>query len=147
MELSKKYLITKYEQSNEHVKVSLISSLFYFMEKSFSLFPIELYGHNQLPKICFTVVKKRHNTRFFNYDKQSNQMNNVQPGDRVLSFSDDLFKLACPFQGRLLIQISTPQMDLIFTWILMPLFKEHRDQRFTMCYTMILDLHRTKSNN
>ncbi|UJR24794.1 hypothetical protein I4U23_006169 [Adineta vaga] len=40
----------------------------------------ELYGHNPLPKICFTIVKKRHNTRFFVYDKQSNQTNNVQPG-------------------------------------------------------------------
>jgi len=25
----------------------------------------ELYGHNQLPQICFVVVKRRHNTRFF----------------------------------------------------------------------------------
>ncbi|CAF1347631.1 unnamed protein product [Adineta ricciae] len=40
----------------------------------------ELYGHNQLPKICFVVVKKRHNTRFFTWDKQTNQTNNVQPG-------------------------------------------------------------------
>ncbi|CAF1268322.1 unnamed protein product [Rotaria sp. Silwood1] len=40
----------------------------------------ELYGHNDLPKICFTVVKKRHNTRFFSWDKQSNQTNNIQPG-------------------------------------------------------------------
>ncbi|CAF0840758.1 unnamed protein product [Adineta ricciae] len=40
----------------------------------------EFYGHNQLPKICFTVVKKTHNTRFFIYDKQSNQTSNVQPG-------------------------------------------------------------------
>ncbi|CAF1508752.1 unnamed protein product [Adineta steineri] len=40
----------------------------------------ELYGHNQLPKICFTIVKKRHNTRFFCYDKQSNQTTNILPG-------------------------------------------------------------------
>jgi eukaryotic translation initiation factor 2C len=26
------------------------------------------------------VVKKRHNTRFFTWDKQSNQTNNIQPG-------------------------------------------------------------------
>ncbi len=26
---------------------------------------LELYVHNQLPQICFVVVKKRHNTRFF----------------------------------------------------------------------------------
>jgi hypothetical protein len=26
---------------------------------------LELYGHNQLPQICFVVIKKRHNTRFF----------------------------------------------------------------------------------
>ncbi|UJR23980.1 hypothetical protein I4U23_026946 [Adineta vaga] len=40
----------------------------------------ELYGHNQLPQICFVVVKKRHNTRFFTWDKQTNQTNNIQPG-------------------------------------------------------------------
>ncbi|CAF3707984.1 unnamed protein product [Rotaria sordida] len=40
----------------------------------------ELYGHNQLPQICFVVVKKRHNTRFFVWDKKSNQTNNIQPG-------------------------------------------------------------------
>jgi hypothetical protein len=34
------------------------------------------------------VVKKRHNTRFFSYDKQSNQTNNIQPG-KILS--DDFF--------------------------------------------------------
>jgi hypothetical protein len=43
---------------------------------------LELYGHNQLPQICFVVVKKRHNTRFFTWDKQSNQTNNIQPGTR-----------------------------------------------------------------
>jgi hypothetical protein len=47
--------------------------LFYFSQ-------IEFYGHNQLPQICFVVVKKRHNTRFFTWDKQSNQTNNIQPG-------------------------------------------------------------------
>jgi hypothetical protein len=41
---------------------------------------IELYGHNQLPEICFFVAKKRHNTRFFTWDKQCNQTNNIQPG-------------------------------------------------------------------
>ncbi|CAF3441824.1 unnamed protein product [Rotaria sp. Silwood1] len=40
----------------------------------------ELYGHNQLPQICFVIVKKRHNTRFFVWDKKSNQTNNIQPG-------------------------------------------------------------------
>jgi len=40
----------------------------------------ELYGHNQLPQICFVVVKRRHNTRFFTWDKQTNQTNNLQPG-------------------------------------------------------------------
>jgi len=40
----------------------------------------ELYGHNRLPQICFVVVKKRHNTRFFTWDKQSNQTNNILPG-------------------------------------------------------------------
>ncbi|CAF5148609.1 unnamed protein product, partial [Rotaria sp. Silwood1] len=40
----------------------------------------ELYGHNQLPQICFVVVKKRHHTRFFTWNKQSNQANNIQPG-------------------------------------------------------------------
>lgn len=40
----------------------------------------DLYGHNQLPQICFVIVKKRHNTRFFTWDKQSNQTNNLQPG-------------------------------------------------------------------
>jgi eukaryotic translation initiation factor 2C len=40
----------------------------------------ELYGHNQLPQICFVIVKRRHNTRFFAWDKQSNQTNNIQPG-------------------------------------------------------------------
>ena len=40
----------------------------------------DLYGHNPLPQICFVIVKKRHNTRFFTWDKQSNQTNNLQPG-------------------------------------------------------------------
>ncbi|CAF5119999.1 unnamed protein product, partial [Rotaria sp. Silwood1] len=41
----------------------------------------ELYGHNQLlPQICFIIVKKHHNTRFFVWDKKSNQTNNLQPG-------------------------------------------------------------------
>ncbi|CAF3792637.1 unnamed protein product [Rotaria socialis] len=40
----------------------------------------ELYGYNELPKICFTIVKKHHNTRFFTWDKQSNQTHNIQPG-------------------------------------------------------------------
>lgn len=30
------------------------------------------------------MVKKNHNTRFFIYDKQSNQTNNVQPGITIL---------------------------------------------------------------
>ena len=50
---------------------------------------LDVYGHNQLPQICFVVVKKRHNTRFFTWDKQSNQTNNIQPGnpiDELLSF-------------------------------------------------------------
>jgi hypothetical protein len=55
-------------------------------KKNFFFLQIELYGHNQLPKICFTVVKKRHNTRFFSYDKQSNQMNNIQPGEKRFIF-------------------------------------------------------------
>lgn len=46
---------------------------------SYFLVP-DLYGHNELPKICFTIVKKRHNTRFFISDRQANQINNVQPG-------------------------------------------------------------------
>lgn len=46
------------------------------------LFSIELYGHNQLPQICFIIVKKRHNTRFFVWDKKSNQTNNTQPGEK-----------------------------------------------------------------
>lgn len=41
---------------------------------------LELYGHNPLPQICFVIVKRRHNTRFFVWDKQTNQTNNVQPG-------------------------------------------------------------------
>lgn len=40
----------------------------------------EIYGHNPLPKICFVIVKRRHNTRFFTWDKQTNQTNNLQPG-------------------------------------------------------------------
>ena len=40
----------------------------------------DFYGHNPLPQICFVVVKKRHNTRFFVWDKQSNQTNNIPPG-------------------------------------------------------------------
>ncbi|CAM4765701.1 unnamed protein product [Rotaria magnacalcarata] len=40
-------------------------------------------GYNELPKICFTIVKKHHNTRFFTWDKQSNQTHNIQPGTVV----------------------------------------------------------------
>ncbi len=38
--------------------------------------------NNPLPKITFVIVKKRHNTRFFIRDPNSNikMMNNVQPG-------------------------------------------------------------------
>ncbi|CAF1236661.1 unnamed protein product [Adineta ricciae] len=41
---------------------------------------LKLNYNDQLPKICFVVVKKRHNTRFFTWDKQTNQTNNIQPG-------------------------------------------------------------------
>lgn len=54
--------------------------VFVFHSNSFYL---ELYGHNQLPQICFIIVKKRHNTRFFTWDKQSNQTNNIQPGKEI----------------------------------------------------------------
>ncbi|CAF1131852.1 unnamed protein product [Rotaria sordida] len=40
----------------------------------------DLYGYNQLPQICFIIVKKRHNIRFFHWNKKSNQTNNIQPG-------------------------------------------------------------------
>ena len=53
---------------------------------------LELYGHNQLPQICFVVVKRRHNTRFFTWDKQSNQTNNIQPGKRTTSIFIFYFK-------------------------------------------------------
>ena len=78
MDHFKKYLIMNYELFNEHVKVGFIHYLLY--RHSFRL---ELYGHNQLPQICFVVVKKRHNTRFFTWDKQSNQTNNIQPGKGI----------------------------------------------------------------
>ncbi|CAF3625397.1 unnamed protein product [Adineta steineri] len=44
-----------------------------------------LYMNNPLPKITFIIVKKRHNTRFFIPDPNSNMkmMNNVQPGTVV----------------------------------------------------------------
>ncbi|CAF0781179.1 unnamed protein product [Rotaria sp. Silwood1] len=46
-----------------------------------------LYMNNPLPKITFIVVKKRHNTRFFVREPNSNpkikMMNNVQPGTIV----------------------------------------------------------------
>ncbi|CAF4640835.1 unnamed protein product, partial [Rotaria sp. Silwood2] len=38
----------------------------------------EFYDHNQLPQIWFLVVKKRHNTLLFTWDKQYNQINNIQ---------------------------------------------------------------------
>ncbi len=68
-------------------RLNLINRRIYLIKKYFfflSLFKIELYGHNQLPKICFSIVKKRHNTRFFSYDKQSNQTNNIQPGNKII---------------------------------------------------------------
>ncbi|CAF4366269.1 unnamed protein product, partial [Rotaria sordida] len=43
----------------------------------------ELYGHNSIPQICFVLVKKNHNTRFFILDKQSNRAHNIQPGTVV----------------------------------------------------------------
>jgi hypothetical protein len=56
------------------------------IEMTISLFlSVELYGHNRLPQICFVVVKKRHNTLTLTltliWDKQSNQTNNILPGN------------------------------------------------------------------
>jgi hypothetical protein len=67
-------------------RLNFINRRIYLIKKYFSFFslPIELYGHNQLPKICFSIVKKRHNTRFFSYDKISNQTNNIQPGNKII---------------------------------------------------------------
>jgi hypothetical protein len=67
-----------YELFNEHVKVKFLFSI--KIQLFFCFSQIELYGHNQLPQICFVIVKRRHNTRFFTWDKQSNQTNNIQPG-------------------------------------------------------------------
>ncbi|CAF4800502.1 unnamed protein product [Rotaria sp. Silwood1] len=40
----------------------------------------ELYGHNQVPRICFVLVKQCHNTRFFTWDEKSNRAKNIPPG-------------------------------------------------------------------
>jgi hypothetical protein len=64
--------------------IFIIPSIYLIKKNFLFCLQIELYGHNQLPKICFTVVKKRHNTRFFSYDKQSNQTNNIQPGNKII---------------------------------------------------------------
>ena len=44
-------------------------------------------------------MKKRHNTRFFTWDKQSNQTNNIQPGNHIVELpsSFERFDWHCLF--------------------------------------------------
>ena len=52
-----------------------------FMTKQPDLHPffvLVVYGNRPLPKLTYLVVKKRHNTRFFDYD--GNETKNIGPG-------------------------------------------------------------------
>lgn len=79
MDIFKKCSIMKFEPCRMLAKVNYRLGLF---GTSHRITVSALYLNNALPKITFIIVKKRHNTRFFVQEPNSNvkMLNNVQPG-------------------------------------------------------------------